>query len=83
MLARLRSLHPGFSRAHHESGPCHILLGDAPAAIVALREAARLNPMMPASWNMLEQLYRRSGDAAQAEVAAQNLAYWSNCQGRW
>ncbi|SCW92121.1 Tetratricopeptide repeat-containing protein [Sphingobium faniae] len=73
-LARLQSLYPGFSRLYQERGHCHVLLRDAPAAIEALREAVRLNPTLPASWDMLEQLYRMSGDPAQAAMAAQNLA---------
>jgi aspartyl/asparaginyl beta-hydroxylase (cupin superfamily) len=36
-LARLEALHPRFSRLHQERGHCHVLLGDAPAAIAALR----------------------------------------------
>jgi tetratricopeptide (TPR) repeat protein len=73
-LARLQSLHPQFSRLYQERGHCHILLGDAPAAIAALREALRLNPTLPASWDMLEQLSRRTGDQNQAATAAQHLA---------
>jgi len=73
-LARLQERHPRFSRLHQERGHCHVLLRDAPAAIDALREAVRLNPTLPASWDMLEQLYRLSGDAAQAATAAQHLA---------
>ncbi|MBB4098648.1 tetratricopeptide repeat-containing sulfotransferase family protein [Sphingomonas kyeonggiensis] len=74
VLARLQALHPRFSRLHHERGHCHVLLGDAPAAITALGEAVRLNPTLPASWDMLEQLYRMLGDTAQATLAAQHLA---------
>lgn len=74
VLARLQALHPRFSRLHHERGHCHVLLGDAPAAIAALREAVRLNPTLPASWDMLEQLHRMAGDTAQASLAAQHLA---------
>lgn len=74
VLARLLALQPGFSRLYQELGHCHILLQDAPAAIGALREAVRLNPTLPASWDMLEQLYRMLGDMAQAGMAAQNLA---------
>lgn len=74
ILARLQALQPGFSRLYQELGHCHILLQDAPAAIGALREAVRLNPTLPASWDMLEQLYRMLGDMAQAGMAAQNLA---------
>ena len=73
-LARLQALHPRFSRLYQERGHCHVLLRDAPAAIDALREAVRLNPTLPASWDMLEQLYRMLGDTAQAATAAQHLA---------
>ena len=73
-LARLQALHPRFSRLYQERGHCHVLLRDAPAAIDALREAVRLNPTLPASWDMLEQLHRMRGDTAQAAMAAQHLA---------
>ena len=74
VLTRLQALHPRFSRLYQERGHCHVLLRDAPSAIAALREAVRLNPTLPASWDMLEQLYRLSGDTAQAATAARNLA---------
>lgn len=67
-------LHPRFSRLHHERGHCHVLLGDTPSAIAALCEAVRINLAPPASWDMLEQLYRMPGDTMQAAGAAQNLA---------
>ena len=73
-LARLEALQPRFSRLHQERGHCFVLLRDAPRAITALHEAVRLNPTLPASWDMLEQLYRMLGDAAQAAAAAQHLA---------
>lgn len=73
-LMRLETLYPRFSRLYQERGHCHVLLGNAPAAIEALHEAVRLNPTLPASWDMLEQLYRMVGDSAQAIVAAQQLA---------
>jgi tetratricopeptide (TPR) repeat protein len=74
LLVRLQEQHPRFSRLYHERGHCHVLLGDAPAAIEALREAVGLNPTLPASWDMLEQLYRMSGDIAGAASAERNLA---------
>lgn len=74
VLARMRQEYPRFSRLHQERGHCHALLGDGPAAIEALREAVRLNPTLPASWDMLDQLYRMLGDTAQAAMAAQHLA---------
>ncbi len=73
-LAQLETLHPRFSRLFQERGHCHITLGNAPAAITALREAVRLNPTLPASWGMLEQLYLRLDDSVQAGEAAQHLA---------
>jgi tetratricopeptide (TPR) repeat protein len=73
-LAQLEALYSGFSRLYQERGHCHVLLGNAPAAIKALHEAVRLNPTLPASWDMLEQLYRMVGDTAQAAIAAQHLA---------
>lgn len=74
VLARLEALHPRFSRLFQERGHCHVLLRDGHAAVDALREAVRLNPTLPASWDMLEQLYRLRGDAEQAAVAARQLA---------
>jgi tetratricopeptide (TPR) repeat protein len=73
-LTRLEEMHPRFSRLHQERGHCHVLLGDGPAAIDALREAVSLNPTLPASWDMLEQLYRMLGDVGQAATAARHLA---------
>ena len=73
-LTRLQAQYPGFSRLYQERGHCHIRLGDRPAAIAALCEAVRLNPTLPASWDMLEQLYRMLGDLPQAALAARHLA---------
>ena len=73
-LARLQGQYPRFSRLYHELGHCHIVLGDAPAALDALHEAVRLNPTLPAAWDMLEQLCRMLGDTAQAAAAARNWA---------
>ncbi len=73
-LARLQHLHPRFSRLYQERGHCQVLLGDAAAAVEALNEAVRLNPTLPASWDMLQQLHRMRGDAARAAGAARRLA---------
>lgn len=74
VLARLHQLHPRFSRLHQERGHCHVLQRDASAAVDALREAVRLNPTLPASWDMLEQLHRLRGETAEAAFAAERLA---------
>ena len=74
VLAQLEEAHPRFSRLFQERGHCHVLRRDAAAAIEALQQAVRLNPTLPASWDMLEQLFRMQGDTAQAASAAQHLA---------
>ncbi|CAM3344072.1 tetratricopeptide repeat-containing sulfotransferase family protein [Asticcacaulis taihuensis] len=74
VLARLEAAYPRFSRLYQERAHCHIGLGDAPAALAALHAAVRLNPTLPASWDMLEQLSRRAGDTAQATMAARHLS---------
>ncbi|WP_426039338.1 sulfotransferase [Brevundimonas sp. DC300-4] len=74
VLAHLHHRHPRFSRLHQERGHCHVLLGDAAAALEALGQAVRLNPTLPASWDMLEQLHRLRGETAEAAYAAERLA---------
>lgn len=71
-LAVLEAAHPRFSRLFQERGHCHILQRDTPAAIAALRHAVGLNPTLPASWDMLAQLHRITGNPAGAAEAAQN-----------
>ncbi len=83
VLDRLQALYPRFSRLHHERGHCHVVLGDAPAAITALREAVRLNPTLPASWDILEQLHRMLGDTAQAAEAAAAWPCCGSCPPKW
>lgn len=73
-LAQLQAHHPEFSRLYQERGHCHVQLGNGPAAIQALEAAVNLNPTLPSSWDMLEQLYRMRGDAVHAATAAQHLA---------
>lgn len=74
VLARLQQWHPRFSRLHQERGHCHVLQRNASAAVEALREAVRLNPTLPASWDMLEQLHRLRGETVEAAFAAERLA---------
>lgn len=73
-LSNLEVHYPHFSRLHQERGHCYILLGDGSSAVSALEMAVRLNPTLPASWGMLEQLYLRRSDAVQAATAARYLA---------
>jgi tetratricopeptide (TPR) repeat protein len=73
-LDRLETLQPWFSRLHEERGLCHVGLKDAPRAIESLIIAVNINPALPASWRMLEGLYRLTGDLEHAQVAAEHVA---------
>jgi tetratricopeptide (TPR) repeat protein len=73
-LAELERHHPRFSRLHEERGHCYVTLRDAAPAIDAFLAAVRLNNALPASWSMLEGLYRMSGRAEDAQMAAREVA---------
>ena len=69
-LDRLAGLQPAFSLMHQERGLCHVVRKDAPAAIDALLRAVNINPALPMSWRMLEGVFRLTGDADNAAMAA-------------
>jgi len=73
-LDRVEALYPQFSLLHQERGLCHVPLRDAPKAIESLLRAVNINPALPASWKMLEGLYRLTGDMANAATAASHVA---------
>jgi tetratricopeptide (TPR) repeat protein len=73
-LARLERLQPRFSRLFQERGHCYVVLKQAPQAIEAFLRAVHLNPALPASWSMLEGLYRMTGQAENAATAAAHVA---------
>jgi len=73
-LARLEGYHPMYSRLFQERGHCYVALRDAPQAIEAFLRAVNLNPALPASWHTLHSLYRMTGQAAEAEMAAAHVA---------
>jgi tetratricopeptide (TPR) repeat protein len=73
-VATLERLHPRFSRLYQERGQCHVLMKQAPQAIEAFARAVNINAALPASWNMLEGLYRLTGQAANAAEAAAHVA---------
>ncbi|HLW23715.1 MAG TPA: sulfotransferase [Steroidobacteraceae bacterium] len=73
-LERLERLHPKFSRLYQELGYCYVALRDAPRAIEAFLRAVNINPALPASWSMLEGLYRLVGDEHNASTAAAHVA---------
>src|SRR6202042_1144828 len=72
-LERLQSHHPGFSRLFQERGHCYVAMRDAPRAIDAFLDAVNINPALPASWRTLQTLYRMTGQAENANMAAAHL----------
>jgi tetratricopeptide (TPR) repeat protein len=73
-LARMEQERPHYSRLHEERGHCYVVLRDAQRAIDALLRAVNINPALPSSWNLLEGLYRMTGDTANAATAASHVA---------
>jgi tetratricopeptide (TPR) repeat protein len=73
-LARLERQHPRYARLYQELGHCHVARKDAWRAIAAYQKAVQINPALPATWGMLESLYRMTGDAASAGRAADQAA---------
>jgi tetratricopeptide (TPR) repeat protein len=73
-LAGLERLHPRFSRLYQARGHCYVAVKQAPQAIDAFLHAVNVNPALPASWSMLEGLYRMTGQATYAAEAAAHVA---------
>ena len=73
-LAELERVHPRFSRLFQERGHCHVVLRQAPEAIEAFLRAVNINHALPASWGMLEGLYRLTGDTENAATAGAHVA---------
>jgi tetratricopeptide (TPR) repeat protein len=67
-LGILEQQQPRYSRLHEERGQCFVALRQAPQAIESFTTAVSINYALPASWSMLEGLYRMM---AQSELAAQ------------
>jgi tetratricopeptide (TPR) repeat protein len=77
-LDRLERHHPRFSRLHQERGHCYVALRDATRAIEAFLAAVNINLALPASWGMLESLYRMKGNRENAQMAADHVATLKN-----
>ena len=69
-LEHLERIHPNYGRLFQERGHCYVGLRQAQLAIDAFLRAVNLNPALPASWNLLQGLYKMTGQPAQAEMAA-------------
>ncbi|HSY07710.1 MAG TPA: sulfotransferase [Steroidobacteraceae bacterium] len=77
-LERLEQYHPAFSRLYQERGHCYVVMRDAPRAIDAFLRGVNINPALPASWGMLERLYRMAGQIENAATAAAHVATLQN-----
>jgi tetratricopeptide (TPR) repeat protein len=73
-LAEMEQQHPDYARLFQERGHCHVATRSAEPAIVAFTRAVALNPSLPASWRALQALYRITGQKADADNAAAQLA---------
>jgi tetratricopeptide (TPR) repeat protein len=73
-LQVLETHHPKYSRLYQERGECYVVVRDAPHAIEAFLRGVNINPALPASWKMLEGLFRLTGDAKNATTAAEHIA---------
>jgi tetratricopeptide (TPR) repeat protein len=69
-LARLQTLHPLYSRLYQERGHCLLAIGKPADAVDAFLQAVNINAALPASWAALEILFRSSGRAEDARMAA-------------
>jgi len=72
-LEKLEKLHPNYSRLYQERGHCYVGLRQAQPAIDAFLRAVNINPALPASWNLLKGLFKMTGQAENAAMAAAHV----------
>jgi len=72
-LQELERHHPGASLLYQERGHCYVVLKDAPRAIEAYERAVQINPALPATWSLLEGLYKMVGNEQQRQWAAAHV----------
>jgi tetratricopeptide (TPR) repeat protein len=77
-LEILQQHHPRFSRLYEERGHCYVELRQAPQALEAFLAAVNINNALPASWNMLEGLYRILKQPGNTAMAAGHVATLRN-----
>jgi len=73
-LKRLEQHHPGFSHLYQERGHCFVAMRDSEKAIDAFLRGVNINPALPASWSMLDGLYRMTGQTENSAMAAAHIA---------
>ena len=69
-LRALERYHPGMSLLYQERGHCYVVQKDARRAIEAYERAVQINPALPATWSLLEGLYKMVGNEEQRQAAA-------------
>jgi tetratricopeptide (TPR) repeat protein len=77
-LAVMEQHHPQSSLLYQERGHCHVARKDAPRAIEAYEHAVRINPALPATWSMLEGLYKMVRQDALRDMAAEHVQRLKN-----
>jgi tetratricopeptide (TPR) repeat protein len=73
-LSQLAEHHPQFSRLHEERGHCFVHQKRAAEAIASFTTAVTLNHALPASWSMLEGLYKMQHKNKDAAIANRQVA---------
>ena len=73
-LELMQRHHPKSSLLYQERGHCYVALKDARKAIEAYEQAVRINPALPATWSMLEGLYKMVRQDAHRAMAAEHVA---------
>ena len=72
-LEHLERHHPHFALLYQERGYCFATLREAARAIETFQTAVSLNPLLFASWSMLERLHHMAGSAEKAAEAAEHV----------
>jgi tetratricopeptide (TPR) repeat protein len=73
-LERLEKHHPNFALLYQERGYCLAALREAARAIETFQTAISLNPLLLASWSMLQRLHHMVGHAREAAVATEHVS---------
>jgi tetratricopeptide (TPR) repeat protein len=69
-LEQLEQIHPNYSRLFQERGHCYVGLRQAQPAMDAFLRAVNINPALPASWSLLNGLFKMTGQSENAAMAA-------------
>jgi len=73
-LQRLVQQHPRFSLVCHWRGYYYMTLRDTPGTIEAFLQGVGIDPALAVSCSVLDRLYRITGDARNAAIAAERVS---------